>query len=277
MNIKKLLSGLVVGTAIMASPVHSAPILSDIVFVVDESGSMGNVQANLRTNIGLFASILTGTNQVDAQYGLVGYGDSSAVPRRVTDFTDATGFGTAANGLRTNGFTEPGYTATAFALNALDGQTDLFSFRTNAVKNIIILTDEPSNGDTISRGAVGGSAVSSSILDSILTSNNALYNGVLRGSSTLTSYSTLIGNHGGSVFNLNAFNTTDTNTVTAFVTDFANKKLQETLTFCQLNPTAPACVNVTIPVPEPGTLGLLSLALGGLVVRRRLNKSKATS
>jgi hypothetical protein len=120
-------------------------------------------------------------------------------------------------------------------------------------------------------------AVTSSVLDGILTNNNALYNGVLSGTSTLSSYSTLIGDHSGTVFNLNAFNTNDLSIITAFVTDFANRKLQETLTFCQVNPTDPACVNVTIPVPEPATLGLLSLALGGLVVRRRLNKSKATS
>lgn len=69
MNLKKFFSGLILGTAVAVSPAHAAPILSDIVFVVDESGSMGNVQANLRTNIGLFASILTGTGQVNAQYG----------------------------------------------------------------------------------------------------------------------------------------------------------------------------------------------------------------
>ncbi|AOY87483.1 hypothetical protein BKP64_04420 [Marinobacter salinus] len=258
----------------MAAPVHSA-ILSDIVFVVDESGSMGNVQANLRTNIGLFASILTGTGQVDAQYGLVGYGNGSVVPRQITDFTNAAGFATAANGLVASGGTEPGYTATAFALNELDGQTDLFSFRSNAVKNIIILTDEPSNGDITSFGTVGGSAVSESILDGILTSNNALYNGVLRGSSTIASYDDLIANHSGSIFDLNQFNTTDQTIVQNFVTDFANKKLQETLDFCDLNPNDPACQPTQ--VPEPGSLGLLGLALGGLAFRLRRSKSKASA
>ncbi|MBK1871780.1 MULTISPECIES: VWA domain-containing protein [unclassified Marinobacter] len=277
MNLKKLLSGLVFGTAIVAAPVHAAPILSDIVFVVDESGSMGNVQRNLRANIGLFASILTGTGQVDAQYGLVGYGDRGVSPRMLTDFVDADDFSTAANGLRTNGGTEPGYLATAFALNALDGQSDLFSFRSNAVKNIIILTDEPNNPNNSSYyGTVGGANVDSSVLDSILTDNNALYNGVLRNSSTIESYSSLITGHGGTVFNLNLFNTTDTDVVTAFVTDFANKKLQETLDFCDLNPTDPACLP-TQDVPESGTLGLLSLALGGLVFRRRLSKFTATA
>ena len=156
MQYKKIFSAIAVCSSLFAASLNAAPILSDVIFIVDESGSMGNVQANLRNNIGLFASILTGTGQVDAQYGLVGYGNSSVVPRMVTDLTNPTTFATAALGLLTNGGTEPGYTATAFALNALDGQTSLFSFRSNAVKNIIILTDEPSNGDTTARGTVGG-------------------------------------------------------------------------------------------------------------------------
>ncbi len=274
MNLKKFFSGLILGTAVAVSPAHAAPILSDIVFVVDESGSMGNVQANLRTNIGLFASILTGTGQVNAQYGLVGYGSGSPAPRLITDFTDATNFSTAAQGLVTNGASEPGYTATAFALNGLDGQSSLFSFRNNAVKNIIILTDEPSNGDFIRRGSVGGQAVSESVLDGLLTSNNALYNGVLRNNSTIASYQQLISDHGGTVFDLNLFNTTDQTIVQNFVTDFANKKLQETLDFCQLNPTDPAC-QPSASVPDPYSFALIGLVLFVLVLRARRKAATA--
>ncbi len=245
-----------------------AVILTDVIMIVDESGSMGDVQANLRNNIGLFANILS-AGGVDAQFGLVGYGNSAVKPRMLTDLTSAANFATAAMGLQVNGGTEPAYTASAFALNALDGQSSLFSFRSNAVKNIIIFTDEPSNGDTTSRGAVGGSAVTLSIVDGLLTANNALYNAVLSGTSTRNSIGDLAADHGGSVFDLASLNTTTQSVVQSFVEMFAKAKLQETIDFCTANPNDPACQNV---VPEPGVLALLGLGVLGVgVARRRRN------
>lgn len=255
--------------ALGTAPAAQALILTDVIFVVDESGSMGTVQTNLRNNIGLFASILTGTGQVDAQYGLVGYGNSAVVPRMLSNLTNAANVATAAQSLVASGGIEPAYTASAFALNALDGQTSLFSFRTNAIKNIIIFTDEPSNGDTAARGTVGGSAVSFSIIDGLLTSNNALYNAVLSGTSTINSIGPLATGHGGQVFALSGLNTTNQTVVQNFVTTFANAKLQETLSFCQLNPNDPACQGGPGQIPEPGALALLGIGLMGLAAMRR--------
>lgn len=271
--IKKLFTAIALCGALVTAQTQAAPILTDIVFVVDESGSMGSAQQNLKNNIGLFASILQGTGQVDARFGLVGYGDSNYAPRMVSDFTNPATFQVAANTLTTNGPRyEPGYAATAFALNSIDGQTDLFSYRSNAVKNIIIITDEPNNpGDSSAYGTVGGSNVSAPLLDQLLTNNNALYNGILSGSNTNASYSSLILGHGGNIFNLNSFTSSNQSVVETFVTNFANTKLQETLTFCQLNPTDPACV--TTAVSEPAPFALLALGLAGLVSVRRMAKT----
>lgn len=90
----------------MASASHAA-IITDIVMLVDESGSMGNVQTNLRNNIGSFASILS-AGGIDARYGLVGYGNSGVRPRMLTDLTSPAAFATAAQGLLINGGTNPG-------------------------------------------------------------------------------------------------------------------------------------------------------------------------
>ncbi|WP_148861857.1 VWA domain-containing protein [Marinobacter fonticola] len=275
---RKMFFSLAVTLMAVISTPSQAVILTDIVMVVDESGSMGNVQANLRSNIGKFASILS-AGGVNARYGLVGYGRSDVVPRMLTDLTDPSDFATAAESLETSGGIEPAYAASAFALNALDEQDTLFSFRSNAVKNIIVFTDEPSNGDTYSYfdvGTLGGDAASYSAIDRLLTDERALFNAVLSGSSTIASLGGLAEDHGGQVFDLAGLNTTDTAVVEDFVDVFANAKLQETIDYCTANPTAPGCEGNGggggIEVPEPGSMALFGIGIVGLILRRRASE-----
>ncbi|MFN2338228.1 MAG: vWA domain-containing protein [Gammaproteobacteria bacterium] len=277
MKLKKLFSSAAMAAALIGfgSPAQSA-IMTDIVFMVDESGSMGTIQANLRNNIGLFASILS-AGGVDAQYGLVGFGNTQAVPRMLSDLTDDTSLAAAANNLVSSGSVESGYSATAFALNAIDNQIDLFSYRPNAVKNIIIFTDEDNDFRSTAGFTVNGLAPSYAVIDGLLTQNNALFNAVVSdGGACLTAnddcYVPLALAHNGQQFDLDALNTNDQQVVEDFVTAFANAKLQETIDFCDENPNAPGCTdNGENPtVSEPSILALFGLGLLGLqLVRRR--------
>jgi hypothetical protein len=250
---RKLLLALAAALGV-ATAGQAGPIQADVVFVIDESGSMGGVQANVRNNIGLFASILS-AGGVDAQYALVGYGNSSVTPRLLTNLTTPANFATAAQNLQVSGGTEPAYQAIMAALNGGPTSTLGINFRAGAVKNIIIVTDEPSNGDLA--GATFATA------DALLKGNNALLNGILTQFSADTNSNggtlrNLVLGNGGAVFSLTTFDTNNQTVINNFVTDFANRKLQEIVRASN--------------VPEPLSVAVFGglVAVGGLAARRRM-------
>lgn len=126
-----------------AAPTAFAADYADVIFVVDESGSMGGEHAWIT---GMVADLEAGL--VDAgvgdtsqgfqanQYALIGFGASNPAPRDLTNgWVDDAGLASAASNLVTTGGTEDGYAGIKFAF-------DNYSFRTGAAVNIVLITDE---------------------------------------------------------------------------------------------------------------------------------------
>ncbi len=140
------LIGSLIAVTASAAPADAQSLPADIVFVIDESGSMGADIADVQTNVGFIAGELA-TAGLDAKFGLVGYGSLaghssttiSGEPHIHTDFTDETGFSTALGELVANGGFEPAFDATVLAMS---GQ---MSFRQDAGVCMVLITDEDSD------------------------------------------------------------------------------------------------------------------------------------
>ena len=115
---------------------------SDVVVIVDESGSMSLEQAWLGTIIPQLDTAMQNQGLVGNRFGLVGFGSSNQPLGRSLDvgganseFGNSAQFATATNSLLLNGSFEDGYSAIDFALNN-------YTFREGAAVNFILVTDE---------------------------------------------------------------------------------------------------------------------------------------
>ncbi|HUG86180.1 MAG TPA: DUF6531 domain-containing protein, partial [Euzebya sp.] len=182
------------GLGIAASPAEAqlGRPPADIVFLIDESGSMGDDQADVRANADFIASELA--KVVDPRFALVGFGARAANgdPRLISGFTDVGGFSSALGQLRTDGGREPGVLATTYAMNNL-------SFRFGASACVVLVTDEDSDGGSV--------ATAHGALDS----RNATWFGIVRPfvGNTATTYGpnagSLSAHTGGEIFDINDF------------------------------------------------------------------------
>ncbi len=157
-SIRTAIGAAMVSVAALLLPTagHAVPVAADIVFVVDESGSMDtehdwlNAGGAIPSVVPLLESALlakgVGAGADANRYALVGYGSSNThsplnqVAHKHTvgggEFGSATNFTTAANGLTSQGGTEDGYQAIDFALNQ-------YTYRTgNFARQVILITDE---------------------------------------------------------------------------------------------------------------------------------------
>ncbi|WP_417227763.1 autotransporter domain-containing protein [Amphritea sp.] len=111
----------------------------NLVFVVDESGSMSGEHAWLPGFTTQLETDLQTTVGLSSSYGLVGYGNNSVVPRPISvgsgQFGSASDFATATSNLVTNGGTEDGYAGIQYALDNL-------TFDAGARVAVVLVTDE---------------------------------------------------------------------------------------------------------------------------------------
>ncbi|AQQ54862.1 VWA domain-containing protein [Planococcus lenghuensis] len=112
---------------------------SDIVFVIDSTGSMGSAISNVKNNINSFVNQLA-EKKVDVRLGLVEFKDISADGLDSTKnfgwFTDVEEFKTKVSGIRASG----GGDAPESAVDALEEARGL-EYRQNVGKYIVLLTD----------------------------------------------------------------------------------------------------------------------------------------
>ena len=150
------------------APALAYYVPADIVWIVDDSGSMEDDSQNIEANIGVFNQYLVDQG-IDAQYALVSYLED---PVLQTDLTSSlTDFQDAFDGLSYYGGIQNAYEAVDASLNT--GLYDLgISYRPGAVKTLILVTDEDADdwGTNPIGGTYGGN------LGDLLDAESALLN-----------------------------------------------------------------------------------------------------
>lgn len=138
------------GFAAMATTAAAQSRTAEIVFVVDESGSMQGEQIFLQTFVPALEQQLLAAGLISVRFGLVGFGDTNEVPRQFLiagqPFGSAADFASAATGLVTNGGTEDGYAGIQYVLDNYN-----FAAGTNTAV-IVLVTDE--DRDDITNGGL---------------------------------------------------------------------------------------------------------------------------
>jgi VPDSG-CTERM motif/von Willebrand factor type A domain len=272
---KQMLLGLG-AAALMLVGIESAnaATTADVIFIVDESGSMSGEHAWLGSMVTALEANLATAGVTGNNYGLVGYGGSSphgpAGHKHLVgggDFGTAAQLSTATGGLTLSGGTEDGWQAINYALNN-------YTFRAGAALNIILITDEDrdnTSSDTYAstlaaltaKGALLNVVVNASFntgtalgIDS--TGNKYVADGLggftSSGGGVATSGAGTTIATGGAAWDLNKLRAGGL-TAASFTEAFVDIKTTEI---------------VTGGVPDGGSaLLLLSLSLGGLATLRR--------
>lgn len=289
MHINTLKNTVLAGAALLlslATPLQAATT-ADVLFVVDESGSMAGEHAWISNMVSSLDSALITAGVSGNQYGLVGFGGTSthAVPSGTAghghtvgggDFGTAAQLSTATGSLVTSGGTEDGYSGIEYALNN-------YTFRAEAALNVILITDE-------NRDILPGSTNTFASILGLLQGKNALLNavvnatytngalgidgtdsyfeeaggtfstaaggvGVTGNGGTLAEYVALALDSGGAAWNLNLLRAGG-NTAAAFTAAFVDIKVAEIIT---QPPTGEVPIPAAAILFAPALLGFLGL------------------
>jgi hypothetical protein len=185
----------VVNNTIVGNPTASGSSVIDVVFLIDNTFSMGPIIDGIKQRLLLLDNALTGAN-VDAAYGAVRFPDNAGEPVQIQDITDFATFsatGGPFDSIQISGAREPGSEAVLEGLNEFDPQSGptTFSFRPGArpVMLLVSTEDDDSQDDQAAAQAA-------------LLANNALFFGIVDPTfgTTVADYTPFATSTGGQLF-----------------------------------------------------------------------------
>ena len=249
----------------------------DIMFVIDQSGSMANEFQDLGANLGIVFNGLQAAPEIDSvTAGLITYEGGLGVPGAITlqqDLTaDVSALQTAFAGVGVRGGIENALTAVDAAIPGGTGFLGV-SYRPNTVRSIVLITDEDADDEnSYTYGGATGYAALGQYLD-----DSGYLNNIITPSFLFNEFAPASRPSGDAadpfpaLFDLAAFNADPQQ----FLVEFTATKLQEIIVTEPVDPGTPPGPDPETPpapIPLPASawlLGAALLGLGGAGARRR--------